>query len=158
MVVKGDYTKPKKGATFNVKNNYDNLNVSCETVDKIELKSIILSFNSWFIAETDYKPTRKMEKLLQQIKNTIKLNMNKHFFNGMIIDVAEIPYTFDEMKSGYVSFEYTLFTNKNIRYNREEITMVMNELIDLIYNDYFKEPIDFTMCKSRVEFRGIIND
>ena len=45
MVVKGDYTKPKKGATFNVKNNYDNLNVSCETVDKIELKSIILSFN-----------------------------------------------------------------------------------------------------------------
>lgn len=158
MVVKGDYTKQKKGATFNVKNNYDNLNVSCETVDKLELKSIILCMNSWFISHTDYKPTRKMEKLLQQIKNTINLNMNKHFFNGMIIDVIELPYTFDETKCGYVTFEYTLFTNKNIRYNRKEITMVMNELIKIIYNDYFKEPVDFTICKSRTEFRGLTND
>ena len=47
---------------------------------------------SWFIVDTDYKSTRKMEKLLQQIKNTINLNMNKHYFNGMIIDVAEIPF------------------------------------------------------------------
>jgi len=112
----------------------------------------------WFIVNTDYKPKRKMEKLLQQIKNTIKLNMNKHYFNGMIIDVDSIPYTFDEQADGYVTFEYTLFVNKGIKYNKKEITMVMNELIKTIYNDYFKEPMDFDVYKDRTEFRGLIND
>jgi hypothetical protein len=30
----------------------------------------------------------------------------------------------------------------------------MNEMIDLIYNDYFKEPIDFDVYKNRIEFNG----
>jgi hypothetical protein len=154
MVVKGDYTKIKKGATFNVKNNYDNLNVSCETIDKIEFKSIILSFEGWFIVDVEYKPHRKMEKLLQQIKNTIKLNSNKHYFNGMLIDVIEIPYTFEAQGTGYVTFEYTLFVNKGIKFNKQELTTLMNEMIDLIYNDYFKEPMDFDVYKNRDEFRA----
>jgi hypothetical protein len=153
MVVKGDYTKIKKGATFNVKNNYDNLNVSCETIDKIEFKSIILSFEGWFIVDVEYKPHRKMEKLLQQIKNTIKLNSNKHYFNGMLIDVIEIPYTFEGQSTGYVTFEYTLFVNRGIKFNKTEMTMVMNEMIKKIYNDYFKEPADFDVYKNRDEFR-----
>jgi hypothetical protein len=114
--------------------------------------------SSWFIVDTDYKATRKMEKLLQQIKNTINLNMNKHYFNGMIIDVSEIPFTFNEQKTGYVTFEYTLFVNKGVKFNKQEITMVLNDLIDLIYNDYFREPIDFSCYKTRLEFRDNQND
>ena len=95
-----------------------------------------------------------MEKLLQQIKNTIKLNSNKHYFNGMLIDVAEIPYTFESQSTGYVTFEYTLFVNKGIKFNKQELTTLMNEMIDLIYNDYFKEPIDFDVYKTRIEFNG----
>jgi hypothetical protein len=158
MIKKGNYNLSKKGCTFNVKNNFDNISISCETIDKVNFKSVILFMGSWFIVDTDYKSTRKMEKLLQQIKNTINLNMNKHYFNGMIIDVAEIPFTFDEQKTGYVSFEYTLFVNKGVKFNRQEITMVLNDLIDVIYNDYFKEPIDFNCYKTRVEFRSILND
>ena len=148
----------KKGCTFNVKNNFDNISVSCETIDKVTFKSVMLNMSSWFIVDTDYKATRKMEKLLQQIKNTINLNMNKHYFNGMIIDVAEIPFTFDEQKTGYVTFEYTLFVNKGVKFNKQEITMVLNDLIDLIYNDYFREPIDFSCYKTRLEFRDNQND
>ena len=113
----------KKGCTFNVKNNFDNISVSCETIDKVNFKSVMLNMCSWFIVDTDYKATRKMEKLLQQIKNTINLNMNKHYFNGMIIDVAEIPFTFNEQKTGYVTLEYTLFVNKGVKFNKQEITM-----------------------------------
>ena len=148
----------KKGCTFNVKNNFDNISVSCETIDKVNFKSVMLNMSSWFIVDTDYKATRKMEKLLQQIKNTINLNMNKHYFNGMIIDVAEIPFTFNEQKTGYVTFEYTLFVNKGVKFNKQEITMVLNDLIDLIYNDYFREPIDFSCYKTRLEFRDNQND
>jgi hypothetical protein len=154
MELKGNFNLPKKGSVFQVKNNFENINFGSETIDKIEFKSVILTMGGWFIVNTDYKPKRKMEKLLQQIKNTIKLNMNKHYFNGMIINVDSIPYTFDEQADGYVTFEYTLFVNKGIKYNKKEITMVMNEMIKVIHNDYFKEPIDFDVYKTRIEFNG----
>jgi hypothetical protein len=158
MELKGDLNVPKKGSVFQVKNNFENINFSSETIDKIGFKSVILMMGGWFIVKTDYKPERKIKKLLQQIKNTINLNMNKHYFNGMIIDVDSLPNTFDEQGNGYVTFEYTLFVNKGVKYNKTEITMVMNELIKTIYNDYFKEPMDFDVYKDRTEFRGLIND
>ena len=153
MQMKGNYNLPKKGSLLKVKNNYENINFSSETIDKVNFKSMILSMNGWFTVDVDYKPQRKVEKLLQQIKNTIKLNMNKHYFNGMIIDVPQIPETFEEQSTGYVTFEYTLFVNKGIKFNKTEMTMVMNEMIKTIYNDYFKEPVDFDVYKNRDEFR-----
>lgn len=154
MELKGNFNLPKKGSVLKTKNNFDNINFEVQTIDKVDFKSLILSIAGWFIVDVDYKATRKMEKLLQQIKNTIKLNSNKHYFNGMLIDVAEIPYTFEEQKTGYVSFEYTLFVNKGIKYNKQELTTLMNEMIDLIYKDYFKEPADFDVYKTRIEFNG----
>ena len=153
MELKGNYNLPKKGSVLKVNNNYENINFSSETIDKVNFKSMILSMNGWFIVNTDYKPQRKVEKLLQQIKNTIKLNMNKHYFNGMIIDVPHIPETFEEQKTGYITFEYTLFVNRGIKFNKTEMTMVMNEMIKRIYNDYFKEPVDFDVYKNRDDFR-----
>ena len=158
MELKGNFNLKKKGCTFSVRDNFENITFSSETIDKVGFKSVILSMGGWFIVNTDYKPHRKIKKLLQQIKNTINLNMNKHYFNGMIIDVAEIPFTFDEQKTGYVTFEYTLFVNKGVKFNKQEITMVLNDLIDLIYNDYFREPIDFSCYKTRLEFRDNQND
>jgi hypothetical protein len=154
MELKGNFNLPKKGSVLKTKNNFDNINFEVQTIDKVDFKSLILSINGWFIVDVDYKPHRKMEKLLQQIKNTIKLNSNKHYFNGMLIDVAEIPYTFESQSTGYVTFEYTLFVNKGIKFNKQELTTLMNEMIDLIYNDYFKEPIDFDVYKTRIEFNG----
>jgi hypothetical protein len=153
MELKGNYNLPKKGSVFQVKDNFENINFGSETIDKIEFKSVILTMGGWFIVNTDYKPQRKIKKLLQQIKNTINLNMNKHYFNGMIIDVDSLPHTFEEQATGYVTFEYTLFVNKGIKYNKREMTMVMNELIKVIHNDYFKEPADFDVYKNRDEFR-----
>lgn len=158
MELKGDYNLPKKGCTFNVKNKFENITFSSETIDKVGFKSVILTMGGWFIVHTDYKPNRKIKKLLQQIKNTINLNMNKHYFNGMIIDVDSSPLTFEEQGTGYVTFEYTLFVNKGVRFNKQEITMVMNELIDVIYNDYFREPVDFDVYKKRLEFNQNKND
>lgn len=158
MELKGDYSLPKKGCTFNVKNKFENITFSSETIDKVGFKSVILTMGGWFIVHTDYKPNRKIKKLLQQIKNTINLNMNKHYFNGMIIDVDSLPNTFEEQGTGYVTFEYTLFVNKGVRFNKQEITMVMNELIDVIYNDYFREPVDFDVYKKRLEFNQNKND
>ena len=158
MELKGNYNLPKKGSVFQVKDNFENINFSSETIDKIDFKSVILTMGGWFIVNTDYKPHRKIKKLLQQIKNTINLNMNKHYFNGMIIDVDSLPHTFEEQSTGYVTFEYTLFVNKGIKFNKQEITMVMNELIKVLYNDYFREPIDFDVYKNRIDFNQNKND
>ena len=148
----------KKGCTFNVRDNFENVTFSSETIDKVNFKSVILTMGGWFIVNTDYKPDRKIKKLLQQIKNTINLNMNKHYFNGMIIDVDSLPETFKDKGTGYVTFEYTLFVNKGVKFNKQEITMVMNDIIGLIYNDYFREPIDFDVYKTRLEFNENKND
>ena len=158
MELKGNHSGEKKGSVFQVKNNFENINFSSETIDKVNFKSVILTMGGWFIVRTDYKPDRKIKKLLQQIKNTINLNMNKHYFNGMIIDVDSLPNTFEEQSTGYVTFEYTLFVNKGIKFNKQEITMVMNELVSVIYNDYFREPIDFDVYKTRIEFNENKND
>lgn len=158
MELKGDYNLPKKGSVFQVKNNFENINFSSETIDKVQFKSVILSMSGWFIVHTDYKPNRKIKKLLQQIKNTINLNMNKHYFNGMIIDVDSLPHTFEEQGTGYVTFEYNLFVNKGIKFNKQEITMVMNDLIKIVYNDYFREPVDFDVYKKRLDFNQNKND
>ena len=158
MELKGKYNLKKKGCTFSVRDNFENVTFSSETIDKVGFNSVILSMGGWFIVNTDYKPHRKIKKLLQQIKNTINLNMNKHYFNGMIIDVAEIPHTFEAQSTGYVTLEYTMFVNKGIKYNKQEITMVMNDIIGVIYNDYFREPIDFDVYKTRLEFNENKND
>ena len=158
MELKGNHSGEKKGAVFQVKNNFENINFSSETIDKVNFKSVILTMGGWFIVRTDYKPDRKIKKLLQQIKNTINLNMNKHYFNGMIIDVDSLPETFQDKGTGYVTFEYTLFVNKGVKFNKQEITMVMNDIIGIIYNDYFREPIDFDVYKNRIEFNQNKND
>lgn len=149
MELKGNYNLPKKGQTFKVNGDFDNITFSSQTIDKLSFKSVILEMGGWFIIDADYKASRKISKLLQQIKNTISLNMNKHLFNGMIIDVATNPETLDDLRHGYISLEYTIFVNKGIKCNKQEITKEMNHLIKIIYNDYFKEPADFQVYKNR---------
>ena len=153
MIDKWNYSLPKKGCFFKTKNNFDNITFETQTIDKIDFKSIILTIGGWFIVDENTKARRRLVKLLEEITKTIKLNTNKHYFNGMIIDVAEIPETFDALRTGYVPLEYTMFINKGIKFNKQEMTMLMNELIDTIYKEHFKEPVGFDVYKSRLEFR-----
>ena len=153
MREKGDYTYPKKGCSFKTKNNFDNITFETQTIDKVDFKSVVISMGGWFVVDEGIKPKRRLIKLLEDITKTIKLNSNKHYFNGMIIDVAEIPFTFDGQRTGYVPLEYTMFINKGVKFNKQEITMLMNEMIDTIYKEHFKEPVGFNVYKSRIEFR-----
>jgi hypothetical protein len=84
--------------------------------------------------------------------------MDKHIFKEMMIDVAEIPFTFETQKNGYVTFEYTLFVNKGVKFDKQEITMAMNDLITKIHDEYFNETIDFDCYKERAEFNRKINN
>ena len=154
MELKGNFNLPKKGSLFKTKNNFDNVTFGTQTIDKINFKSVIITMGGWFIVDEGIKPRRRIMKLLEDITKTIKLNSNKHYFNGMLIDVAEIPDTFDEQRTGYVPIEYTLFINKGVKFNKQEITMLMNEMIDTIYKEHFKEPVGFDVYKNRIEFKA----
>jgi hypothetical protein len=154
MELKGDYNLPKKGNLLKVKDNYQNINFHSEVIDKINFNSVTLTISGWFIINTDYKPQRKVEKLLQQIKNTIKLKQNTYYFNGKIIDVVASPFTLKDTNTGFLTFDYTLFVNKGVKFDKQELTLVINELVDEIYYDYFGEPIDFDVYKDRKEFKS----
>ena len=153
MREKGDYTYPKKGCSLKTKNNFDNITFETQTIDKVDFKSVVISMGGWFVVDEGIKPRRRLVKLLEDITKTIKLNSNKHYFNGMLIDVAEIPDTFDTLRTGYVPLEYTIFINKGVKFNKQDITMLMNEMIDEIYKEHFKEPVGFDVYKNRIEFR-----
>jgi hypothetical protein len=154
MREKWDNSAIKKGSVFKTKNNFDNIIFDTQTIDKVDFKSVILTIGGWFIVDEGIKARRRIIRLLEEIKKTIKLNSNKHYFNGMLIDVAEIPYTFDEQRTGYITFEYTLFVNKDTKFRKQDITMLMNEMIDVVYKEHFKEPVGFDVYKNRVEFNA----
>ena len=153
MILKGNFNTQKKGSVFKTKNNFDNLTIECQTIDRIDFKSVILTFGGWFIVDENIKPKRRLVKLLEDIIKTIKLNSNKHYFNNMLIDLAEIPDTFDAQRTGYVPLEYTMFINKETKFNKQEMTMLMNEMIDVVYEKHFKEPVGFVVYKNRIEFK-----
>jgi hypothetical protein len=147
-------SNPKKGSNLKIKDKYDNLTFYSNTVDKVDFKTMTLGFEGWFIVESYYKPTRLMNKLSNDIKLFIVKECNKYYFNERIIDVMMIPDTFNEQKSGYISFEYTMFINKGVTYNKEELTRLMTELIDKIYQQFFNTPIEFEVVKDRVDFKS----
>jgi len=144
----------KKGSTLKINNKYDNMSFSCNTVDKLDFKSMNLSFESWFIVESYYKPTRLMNKLCNDIKLFIVKECNKYYFNERIIDVMMLPDTFNQLKSGYITFEYTMFVNRGVKYNKKELTTLMTELIDKIYEQFFNTPIEFEVIKNRVDLKS----
>ena len=145
---------PKKGSNLKIKDKYDNMSFSCNTVDKVDFKTMVLTFEGWFIVESYYKPTRLMNRLCESIRLFIVKECNKYYFNERIIDIIMIPDTFNEQKTGYISFEYTMFVNKGVKYNKEELTKLMSELIDKIYDEFFNDPIEFEVVKDRMEFRN----
>ena len=145
---------PKKGSNLKIKDKYDNMSFSCSTVDKVDFKTMVLTFEGWFIVESYYKPTRLMNRLCESIRLFIVKECNKYYFNERIIDIIMIPDTFNEQKTGYISFEYTMFVNKGVKYNKEELTKLMSELIDKIYDEFFNDPIEFEVVKDRMEFRN----
>lgn len=146
--------QPKKGSTLKIKNKYDNLTFNSNTVDKVDFKTMTLRFEGLFIVESYYKPTRLMNKLCNDIRLFIVKECNKYYFNERIIDVMMIPDTFNELKSGYITFEYTMFVNKLVNYNKEELTRLMTELIDKIYQQFFNTPIEFEVVKDRIDLKS----
>lgn len=143
----------KSGCKFVVKNNYDEMEVSSETLDKQDFRSIMLDLGFWCICDTD-KPKRTINKLIGDIKSTIINKGSQYHFSKKIIDVGNIPFNFNETKLGYVCLEYTIFLNKNIKFDKKEMTIILNDLVDVIYKEHFVEPVGIETYKNRIKLRA----
>jgi len=85
-------TKLKKsGCKFVVKNNYDEMEVSSETMDKQDFRTIMLDLSFWCICNTD-KPKRTINKLIRDIKSTIVNKGNSLYFSKKVIDVGNMRF------------------------------------------------------------------
>jgi len=135
-----------------VKNNYDEMEVSSETLDKQDFRTIMLDLGFWCICNTD-KPKRTINKLIRDIKSTIVNKGNSLYFSKKVIDVGNLPFNFNETKLGYVSLEYTIFLNKHIKFDKKEMTMILNDLIDVIYKNHFVEPVGIETYKNRIKLK-----
>jgi hypothetical protein len=141
----------RKGCVLSINNNYDNVSFISETIDKIVFKTIVLRIQGYFIVTSDTKPTRVINKLSDMIKlNTIK-HFNQYYFKDIIIDIVDTPYTFNEKKTGFVSLDYTIFVNKGIKFDKQELTILMNELSKKIHEEYFENPMGFEVYKKRTD-------
>ena len=147
------FNPDRKGCVLTLNNNYDNVSFTSETIDKTNFKTLVLKVEGWFVVTSDTKPTRVMNRLSDKIKlNTIK-HFNPYYFTDIIIDILRTPDTFDLKRTGFLTFDYTIFVNKGIKWNKEEITMVMNDLIKKIHQEHFENPTDFEVFKTRLEFK-----
>jgi hypothetical protein len=50
---------------------------------------------------------------------------------------------------GFVDYEFTLFTNSKQPVQKREMVMILNPLIEEIYNQFFNEPTDYHVTKNK---------
>lgn len=125
----------KKGLVVPNRNEFDNIDIHAFIADRLTMKSITVKVGGWFYGTT----TKEMLKLKRVIKKAIYQHRDSELFKPQMIDIDTIPDSFDDTEHGYVSFEYTLFYNKPIEFNRKEQIVTITDLATKIYQDVFEK-------------------
>lgn len=131
--------------TYPIKNNFTNISFNADTMDRDVLKSVSISMSGWFECDN----YRRLTTLKDKIKNFIMRKRNSLYFQEKCIAIETVPVTLKKNSNGYVSYEFTLFTNSKRPISKHEMTMILNPLIEEIYDEFFKQPTDYHVTKSR---------
>lgn len=130
-----------KGRLFNKDLKYDNINITCNTVDKDNLKSIYIIVSGYFDLDEE-----ELIGLRRKIGKTIRQSIDpKVFYNQKIIEIEE---TRDNGDMTYGGFEYTIFLSKDNKIEWRELQTYTKEIMDLIHQQYFINP-EFKVCKTK---------
>lgn len=133
----------RRTQSYPTKNNFNNISFDVSTIDKNDLKSINIFISGWFECENK----RKLERLNEKLKSFVLKNRNPYYFKDMCISIDTVPYRYNGY--GYVSYDITLFTTRRFKIDRREMAMIINPLLDKIYDQFFKEPTEFHVEKTK---------
>lgn len=131
-----------KGRTFNKKLTFDEVNITAQTVDKENFKSVYITVSGWFNLETS-----DVNKLGVRIKKSVSNNMDMSVFHDRMISVTDAPLTLTD-GIGHTSFEYTLFIINPNKTTINDIEPYTGKIIRGVYNDIFTNP-DFVVKKRK---------
>jgi hypothetical protein len=137
----------RKSQHYKIKNNFENISFYAETMDKEVLKSVTITMNGWFECEN----YRKLSSLKDKIKSFILRNRNSLYFQDKCIGIETVPVSIKKTSYGFVDYEFTLFTNSKLPIEKREMVMILNPLIEEIYNEFFNEPTHFHVSKNKRE-------
>ena len=135
----------RRAQSYSIKNNFTNISFNADTMDRDTLKSVNISMGGWFECENH----RKLTTLKDKIKSFIIRKRNSLYFQEKCIGIETVPVSMKKTSNGYVSYEFTLFTNSKRKIEKREMTMILNPLIEEIYNEFFNEPTDYSVTKTR---------
>lgn len=135
----------KKGQSYKIKNNFTNIAFHAETLDKEVLKSVTITMNGWFECEN----YRKLISLKDKIKSFILKRRNPLYFQEKCIGIETVPVSIKKTSHGFVDYEFTLFTNSKRPIQKQEMAMILNPLIEEIYEQFFNEPTDYHVSKNK---------
>ena len=124
----------KKSYSVPNRNDFDDIKIEGFVTNKDRMKTITIIVAGWF-----YETTKKeMSRLKRNIKRIINQYSDNEIFKKQIIDIDTIPYNFDDTNNGYISFEYTLFYNRPVNFNRQEQILTVTDLATKIYEEVFQ--------------------
>lgn len=135
----------RRTQTYPIKNNFTNISFYADTMDRDTLKSVNISMSGWFECENH----RKLISLKDKIKSFILRKRNSLYFQEKCIGIETVPVSIKKTSHGFVDYEFTLFTNSKRKIEKREMTMILNPLIEEIYNEFFNEPTDYQVSKNK---------
>ena len=135
----------RRTQTYPIKNNFTNISFYADTMDRDTLKSVNISMSGWFECENH----RKLISLKDKIKSFILRKRNSLYFQEKCIGIETVPVSIKKNAHGFVDYEFTLFTNSKRKIEKREMTMILNPLIEEIYEEFFNEPTDYQVSKNK---------
>ena len=71
------------------------------------------------------------------------------YFQEKCIGIETVPVSLKKTSYGFVDYEFTLFTNSKQPIHKQEMAMILNPLIEEIYEKFFNEPTDYYVSKNK---------
>lgn len=131
--------------TFNVNLVFKDVEITCNTIDIIDFKSVYFVIRGWFDLNK-----QQIATLNKQIKKSLINNLDLTLFRiDPIIDVVDAPETMTN-GFGHSMFEYTVFLKYPGLTTKEEVQLATKHTIKQIHKEIFEDP-DFKVKKRRKE-------
>lgn len=141
------YRNQRTRVYFNTKNDYKNFQVESGAIDKNKINTVYFIVKGFLKFDSDNN-LRDLGAFERRIQRSILKNNTSGIFNRKFISTPEYPNSFVNTGFSFMSFDYTLFVNKESPlgvYCRE-----IDKLVDKINTEVFEVERDIQFYRKKL--------